>query len=64
LGNVAVTNALQGTQYIFLFIMVLVLSSKYPKFLKEEAGRDILFQKIIGGLLIGIGLYMLAVNVA
>jgi drug/metabolite transporter (DMT)-like permease len=62
MGNVAVTNALQGTQYIFLFVMVMFLSAKYPKVLREELGGEVLFQKIIGALLIGIGLYMLAVT--
>jgi drug/metabolite transporter (DMT)-like permease len=62
LGNVAVINALQGSQYIFLFAMVMFLSSKYPRVLKEELGGEVLFQKIIGALLIGIGMYMLAVN--
>lgn len=64
MGNVALINSLQGAQYIFLFIIVLFLSSKYPKVLKEELGGAVLFQKILGALLIGIGLYMLAVNVA
>jgi drug/metabolite transporter (DMT)-like permease len=63
MGNVAITNALQGSQYIFLFFMVLFLSTRYPKVLKEELSGEVLFQKIIGALLVGIGLYMLAVNV-
>jgi drug/metabolite transporter (DMT)-like permease len=62
MGNVAVTNALQGSQYIFLFLMVLFLSSRYPKVLKEELSGEVLFQKIIGALLVGIGMYMLAVT--
>jgi|WetSurMetagenome_2_1015567.scaffolds.fasta_scaffold03531_8 drug/metabolite transporter (DMT)-like permease len=64
MGNVALINSLQGAQYIFLFFIVLFLSSKYPKVLKEELGGAVLFQKIIGALLIGIGLYMLAVSPA
>jgi drug/metabolite transporter (DMT)-like permease len=63
LGNVALINSLQGVQYIFLFFIVLFLSSKYPKVLKEEVGGGVLFQKIVGALLITIGLYMLMVNV-
>lgn len=63
LGNVALINSLQGVQYIFLFFIVLFLSSKYPKVLKEEIGGGVLFQKIIGALLITIGLYMLMVNI-
>jgi drug/metabolite transporter (DMT)-like permease len=62
LGNVALINSLQGAQYVFLFLIVLFLSSRYPKTLKEEMGGGVLFQKIIGALLIGIGLYMLMVG--
>lgn len=64
LGNVALINSLQGAQYIFLFFIVLFLSSKYPKVLKEEVGGGVLFQKIIGALLITIGLYMLTINLS
>jgi hypothetical protein len=59
LGNVALINALQGVQYIFLLIIVLFLSTKFPKIMREETGGGILFQKIIGAALLAIGLYML-----
>ncbi len=59
MGNVALINSLQGAQYLFLFIIILFLSSRYPKILKEEMGGGVVFQKIIGALLVGIGLYML-----
>jgi drug/metabolite transporter (DMT)-like permease len=61
LGNVALVNALQGVQYIFLFFMVLFISAKYPKILEEELGGGVLLQKVIGTFLIVIGLYMLVV---
>ncbi|MDD5527940.1 MAG: EamA family transporter [Patescibacteria group bacterium] len=64
IGNVAIINSLQGIQYIFLFIIIMFLSAKYPKVLKEELGGDVLFQKITGAILIAIGLYMLAVNLS
>jgi drug/metabolite transporter (DMT)-like permease len=64
LGNVALINSLQGAQYIFLFIIVLFLSAKFPKVLKEELGSAVLFQKIIGAVLTVIGFYMLAVNIS
>jgi drug/metabolite transporter (DMT)-like permease len=59
LGNVALINALQGVQYIFLLIIVLFLSTKFPKIMREETGGGVLFQKIIGATLVAIGLYML-----
>ncbi len=59
LGNVAMINALQGTQYVFLFLLILFLSAKYPKIIKEEMGGGVLLQKIIGVMLVSTGLYML-----
>jgi drug/metabolite transporter (DMT)-like permease len=61
LGSVAMVNALQGVQFLFLIIIVLVLSSKYPHILKEELGRGVLAQKFIGMILIGLGLYVLMI---
>lgn len=59
LGNVAMVNALQGTQYLFLIILVLVVSARYPHLLKEEMGKSVLLQKIMGILLVSLGLYVL-----
>ena len=59
LGNVALINAVQGVQYVFLLFIILVLSEKYPKILKEEMGRTVLIQKFMGVLLVGVGLYLL-----
>lgn len=59
LGSVAMVNALQGVQYLFLFLIILVISTKFPKVLTEELGRGVILQKIIGILFIGLGLYML-----
>ncbi|MBU0636875.1 MAG: DMT family transporter [Patescibacteria group bacterium] len=59
LGNVAIINALQGVQYLFLFLIILLLSAKFPNILKEKLDSDIIMQKVIGIFLIGIGLYLL-----
>ncbi len=59
IGNVALINSLQGVQYIFLIAIVIFISTKYPKVLKEELFGTILMQKIMGTILISIGLYML-----
>jgi len=61
LGNVAMVNALQGTQYIFLFLLILLLSTKFPRILKEELGQGVLVQKIIGIMLVSLGLYILII---
>lgn len=59
LGNPAIVNSLQGTQYIFLFILALILSKKYPQIFKEKHNSLMLFSKFVGVLLIGLGLYLL-----
>ncbi len=59
LGNVALINSLQGIQYLFLFVIVLIISARFPSILKENLGGGILVQKIIGTLLVSLGLYML-----
>ena len=61
LGNVALINSIQGTQYIFLLLIVIFLSRRFPKILEEELGKGVLMQKIIGAALVGLGLYMLVV---
>jgi len=62
LAYVAIINALQGTQHIFLLVFAVLLSWKFPKILKEEISRKILFQKIIAILLIGGGLTLLVIR--
>jgi drug/metabolite transporter (DMT)-like permease len=59
LGNVAMVNALQGTQFLFLILLVLLLSNRYPWILKEELGKGVLVQKMIGIVFVSIGLYIL-----
>ncbi len=53
-------NALQGTQYAFLFVMAIILSLRSPEILKEEISREVVLQKIIAIILIGAGLALLA----
>jgi drug/metabolite transporter (DMT)-like permease len=60
LGFLAFINALEGTKYIFLLIITVFLSLKFPKILKEKISKEILLQKIIAILLIGGGLALLA----
>jgi len=59
LGSVAIINALQGVQYLFLILIVLFLSKRFPRVMKEELGRGVMLQKISGIILVSIGLYML-----
>ena len=61
LGNVSLINAMQGTQYVFLLFIVIILAKKFPQFINEEIGRGVMMQKMIGVVLVGIGLYLLVV---
>ena len=58
LGNVAIVNALQGVQYLFLFVIIILISNKFPKMLNEQLGGGVLLQKLIGTLMICLGLYL------
>lgn len=59
LGNVALINSIQGVQYVFLMLLVVFISAKYPKIIEEELGGGVMLQKMMGVLMISIGLYML-----
>ena len=59
LGNVAMINALQGVQFLFLILLVLLLLKQFPKILEEEMGGGVMFQKTMGVILVSLGLYVL-----
>jgi len=60
LGSASLVNALGGMQYVFLLILAIILSKKFPNFLKEETSGGVLVQKIAAVLLIVSGLAILA----
>jgi drug/metabolite transporter (DMT)-like permease len=60
LTSVALVNALQGVQYVFIIIIGVIATLFYPKFLSENISRPIIIQKIIAVLLIAFGLYLIA----
>ena len=57
----AIVNSLRGIQYVFLFLITLFISYFFPKILKEELSKKIVFQKIISIILIAVGLAILVV---
>lgn len=59
LGSAALVNSLQGVQYVFVFLISIYLSYKFPKMLKEEIHREILLQKVISIALICAGIFLL-----
>ena len=60
LSSVSLINALQGLQYIFLLIMVIILSKRFPQVLEEKLTFKILRQKILAIIFISLGLVFLA----
>ena len=61
LAYLAVINAIQGVQNVFLFVFVIFLSLKHPHILKEQIFSKTFFQKIIAIILICLGLALLAI---
>lgn len=62
LANPALVNSLQGTQYIFLLGLALVLSRKLPAVFQEKFKPLTLASKIAGIGLISTGVYFLSVS--
>ncbi len=59
--SVALINALQGVQYIFLLLIIGTISWKFSKVLKEKFSAKILAQKLIATALIIIGLIFISI---
>ncbi len=60
LAYVSIISALQGIQYVFLFLFSVFLSVKIPSIIKEEISMGIIIQKSIAILFICLGLMILA----
>lgn len=59
LGSVTVVNALQGTQYVFVLLLAMIISIRFPKLFREELHRVALVQKVSGIVLVSFGLVLL-----
>ena len=59
-GFLAFINALEGTRYIFLLILTILISSKFPQVIKEDISKKALFQKLAAIFLISLGLIIFA----
>lgn len=55
----ATINSLRGIQYVFLFIMTLLVSVFLPQVLQEKITKKVVLQKLISIMLITIGLLIL-----
>lgn len=60
-GPASLVNAMRGLQYVGIFLIALLLSSAYPRLLKEEMTSQTMRQKVAGILIIGAGLALLTV---
>jgi drug/metabolite transporter (DMT)-like permease len=60
LAFVPVVQALTGVQYVFLFLLSLFLSIKFPKILEEKISKKIILQKSMAIVIISIGLAILS----
>lgn len=61
LASVSLVNALQGLQYVFLFIIILLLKNKHPKLLDEDLSRKVYIQKVVSISLIVLGLILISI---
>jgi hypothetical protein len=62
LAFVAVINALAGVQYAFLFILTLIISTYFPRVIKEKITPAIVLQKLAAIAFILSGLAILALK--
>ncbi|OIO17736.1 hypothetical protein COT27_00860 [Candidatus Kuenenbacteria bacterium CG08_land_8_20_14_0_20_37_23] len=64
IASVSLVQALQGTQYAFVFLAVLLLTYNHPKLLREKISVQIMIQKIIAVMFIALGIWLIADNLA
>lgn len=60
LVNPTLVNALGGVQYVFVFALSILLSSKFPQIFKERFSFTTILSKALGIIFLGLGLYILA----
>lgn len=62
LGPVSFVQALSGMQYVFLLLLALPLSFRYPKIFSEKLLFWDWFQKVVAIIIIGLGLFIFATS--
>jgi drug/metabolite transporter (DMT)-like permease len=60
MGSVTLVNALQSTQFAFLFLLTLILSLYFPKILLEDISKRTLVKKAASLVVISVGLFLIA----
>lgn len=61
-GNPAIINALEGVEYVTIFVVAIIFSVYFPKILREDLHKSVLMQKIAAILLIAAGIIFLQVK--
>ena len=61
LGSVALVTSLQGLQYGLLLILVFLITIFKPEIIEENRSKSAIIKKVVAIVLIGLGLYFLAV---
>lgn len=59
LASVSLIQAIQGVQYIFVFLAVVFLTYRYPKILQEKMSLQIIIQKTMAIILISFGIWQI-----
>lgn len=59
LGSVTIVNALQGVQYVFVFLFVVLISLLSPRSIHENITKTVLLQKLFAILMISFGIVLL-----
>ncbi|KKW20280.1 MAG: hypothetical protein UY61_C0039G0002 [Candidatus Adlerbacteria bacterium GW2011_GWC1_50_9] len=59
-GSATLVNATQGVQYVFLYLLAILFSRRFPDIFKEGLDRGVVFQKSIALVLIVIGLILVS----
>lgn len=59
LASASIVNAMQGVQYVGLFVLAAIASKKYPQAFKESVTGWSLVTKIVGVVIISIGLALI-----
>lgn len=63
LGSVTIVNALVSVEYVFIFIIGIIFSIMFPEFFEEKRGGRHIFQKVSSIAIIGIGVFLISLNI-
>ncbi|MCX6738005.1 MAG: GRP family sugar transporter [Candidatus Parcubacteria bacterium] len=61
ISYLAFINAAEGVRYVFLLILTVLLSYKFPRFLSDKISKQVVFQKAFAILFIITGLILLTI---